>query len=61
MADEPELITAAELDKMTPDQRAAAVTAGIVTDPAELPAAFRERIVATAKRIASERGLVAPE
>ncbi|MEO5839158.1 MAG: hypothetical protein ABIQ73_21015 [Acidimicrobiales bacterium] len=55
MAEKPELLTAAVLDSMSPDERAAAVRAHIVTDLDELPADFRQRVVATGERIARER------
>lgn len=50
-----EPITAAELDAMTPDQRHAAVSERIVTDLDEVPPAFRDRVIATAERLAAER------
>jgi hypothetical protein len=55
MAEKPELITAAALDDMSPDERAA-VRERIVTDLDELPAEFRQRVVATAERLARQRG-----
>lgn len=55
MADEPELITAAQLDAMTPNERMAAFDQRIVTDLDELPEAFRNRVVATADRLGRER------
>ena len=55
MAENPELITAAALDDMSPDERAAAVRDRIVTDLDELPAEFRQRVVATAEHLARKR------
>jgi len=55
MGADPEPITAAELDAMTPDQRHAAVSERIVTDLDELPSEFRDRVIATAERLAAER------
>lgn len=55
MAEKPELITAAALDGMSPDERAAAVREHIVTDLDELPTEFRRRVVATAERLARQR------
>jgi hypothetical protein len=55
MAEKPELITAAALDAMSPDERAAAVKERIVTDLDELPDEFRRRVVATGERLARER------
>lgn len=53
------VITADEMDKMTPNQRAAAVVAGTILDLGALPPAFRERVERKAKelndRIAAER------
>ena len=55
MADEPEILTAADLDAMTPDERADAFERRLVTDFDSLPDEFRERIVATAARLGKER------
>jgi diadenosine tetraphosphate (Ap4A) HIT family hydrolase len=51
----PRLITAAELDEMTPDERAAAFGERIVTDFDDLPDDFRRKVFATAKRLAAQR------
>lgn len=53
MADR-EVITADDLDRMTPDQRAAAVRASIVTDWDQVPAEFRARVEATAATLAGQ-------
>ena len=47
-------LTAAELDQMTPDQRAAAFRERLVTDLAELPADFRQQVEDTARRLAGD-------
>jgi hypothetical protein len=47
------LITAAELDEMTPDQRAAAFNDRIITDLDELPDDFRKKVIDTAHRLAA--------
>jgi hypothetical protein len=47
------LLTAAELDELTPDQRAAALRERIVTDLDTLPLHFRERITETAAMLAA--------
>ena len=49
------LITVTELDAMTPNERAATVAEHIVTDLGELPASFRDRVVATGHRLTAER------
>ena len=53
------VITADEMDKMTPNQRAAAVVAGTITDLETLPPAFRERVERKAQewndRLSAER------
>ena len=54
VADEPRLITAAELDEMTPNERAAALTERIVTDWDLVPAAFRAQVEATGARLAEQ-------
>ncbi len=54
MAEARKLLTAAELDQMTPDQRAAAFRERLVTDLDELPADFRQRVEETARRLADQ-------
>ena len=49
------LLTASELDAMSPDERAAAVADRLVTDLEELPDEFRQRVVHTGARLAAER------
>ena len=53
------LVTAEQLDAMSPNERAAALEEHIVPDLAELPEAFRDRIVATGQRLATERNQAA--
>lgn len=53
MAKVPRLITAAELDEMTPDQRAAAFNERIITDLDDLPDDFRQTVIDTAHRLAT--------
>lgn len=53
MADR-EVISAQELDQMTPDQRAELVRASIVTDWDEVPADFRASVEATAAELAEQ-------
>ena len=55
MAEPRRVITAAEFDKMTPNERAACFAEGIVTNWDEVPEEFRERVVATAKRLEEDR------
>lgn len=54
MADDRKVLTAEELDAMTPDQRAAAFDERIVRDLEDLPDAFRVRVIATGQRLAAE-------
>ena len=54
VADAPKVITAEELDAMTPDQRAQVVREHIVTDLDHLPEAFRQRVETTAARLAEQ-------
>jgi hypothetical protein len=49
------LITATELEEMTPDERAAVVNERIVADLDELPTEFRARVMATGQKLAAER------
>jgi hypothetical protein len=55
MADKPELLTAAQLDAMTPNERMAAFEQRVVNDLDGLPEEFRNRVVATAERLGQER------
>ncbi len=50
MTDRP-LITAAEMDRMTASERAAAVESGVVHDLNELPEAFRSRVIKRATEL----------
>lgn len=54
MANAPKLITAEELDAMSPDERAAVVRAHIVTELDLLPGEFRRRVETTAARLAEQ-------
>lgn len=54
VADAAKVITAEELDSMSPDERAHVVREHIVTDPNELPDGFRQRVEATATRLAEQ-------
>lgn len=49
------LVTAAQLDAMSPNERAAVLAEHIVMDLGELPEGFRDRVVATGQRLATER------
>ena len=53
------LVTADQLDAMSPNERAAVLADHIVMDLEELPEGFRERVVATGKRLATERNQAA--
>jgi hypothetical protein len=48
------LITAAELDQMSPDERARVVREHLVTDLDHLPDGLRRRVEATAGRLAEQ-------
>ena len=54
MATPRQLVTAAEMDKMTPQQRADAVDASIVRDWDDVTPEFRDRVLARAKQLADE-------
>ena len=54
MADVPRLITAAELDQMSPDERARVVREHLVPNLDHLPDDFRRRVEATAGRLAEQ-------
>ena len=60
VAEAPRLITAAEMDRLTPDERAAAVNERIVTDWDDVPEAFRQKVITTAHRLAEDLDLHQP-
>lgn len=57
MADEHELVTAEQMDTMTPDERAAAVREHIVTDLDELPPEVRARFEEAGRQVARDLGM----
>lgn len=57
MASSPRIITAAEMDQMTPQERADAVDASIVRNWDDLSPSFRERIVRRAAELVQTHGL----
>jgi hypothetical protein len=54
VADAPRVISAEELDAMSPDERAQVVRDHIVTDLGQLPDGFRRRVETTAARLAEQ-------
>ena len=52
MAEPDRIVTAADMDAMTPQQRADAVDAGVVHDWADVDGAFRERVEDRARQLA---------
>ena len=50
----PRTLTAAELDAMSPNERAQALRDRIVTDPSALPSEFRERVEQAARDLGTE-------
>ncbi len=55
MAEVPRVITAQELDAMSPGERARVVREHVVPDLDQLPDDFRRRVEATAGRLAEQR------
>lgn len=55
MAEQRKIITAADMDKMTPQQRADAVIAGTVTSWDDVPEPFRSEVLAEARRLGDQR------
>jgi hypothetical protein len=49
------IVTAAEMDLMTPAERAAVVDAGIIRNLDDVPEPFRSRIIAKAHEIEAQR------
>ncbi len=54
MATTPRIVTAHELDQMTPDECAAAFDASIVRNLDDLPSEFRARVEARGRQLAEE-------
>ncbi len=61
MPTKPNILSAEQLDAMSPDQRAAAFDERIVHDLDELPTAFRNRIMETGRRLGQDLRPTAPE
>ena len=57
---ERKLITAEELEAMSPGERAAVINERIMTDLDELPAEFRAKVLATAEQLAAARRRPSP-
>lgn len=55
MEQEPELITAEMLDRMSPNERADAFNARVIRDLQQLPPHFRDEVVQHAQRLSEER------
>jgi hypothetical protein len=55
VATTPRIITAQELDEMTPDERAASFADRVVRDLDDLPSDFRARVEARARKVAAEQ------
>ncbi len=55
MTEPDRIITATELEKMTPQERSEVIDAAVVTDWAEVPESFRAEIDATARRLGEQR------
>ena len=53
--------TAAEMERLTPDERHRVINEGIVTDLEQLPPDFLARVRAKGRALLEERGLVAPQ
>jgi hypothetical protein len=54
VATTPRIVTAQELDQMTPDERAAAFDERIVRNLDDLPSEFRARVEARGRQLAEE-------
>lgn len=54
MDNDPELVTAEMLDRMSPNERASAFNARIIKDLEQLPPLFRDEVVENAKRLSEE-------
>lgn len=54
MSDKPKLVTAEELDSMSPNERAAAFDERVVRDLDELPSSFRARVIKVGQELSDE-------
>lgn len=54
MAKDRDLVAAAELDELSPSERAQAVREGLVKDLDQLPESFRRRLEDSARRLSAE-------
>ena len=54
MPDKPKLVTAEELDAMSPNERATAFDERVVRDVDELPTGFRERVMKVGQELSDE-------
>jgi hypothetical protein len=54
MADAPRLFTSAELDEMTPDERARLVRSRIITSLDDLPEDFRSAVLDDVRQLSEE-------
>jgi hypothetical protein len=55
MAEPDRIVTAADLEKMSPQERADVVGAAVVTDWSEVPESFRAQVNATARQLGEQR------
>jgi hypothetical protein len=55
MADDLKITTAAEMDRMTPQERADAVDAALVRSWDDVPEPFRSEVLATARSLGEQR------
>lgn len=54
VAENRDVLTAAELDELSPSERAHAVREGVVQDLDQIPEGFRRRVEATARRLSTD-------
>ena len=55
MADNDRIVTAADLERMTPQERADVIDASVVTDWNDVPESFRAKIDANARHLGEQR------
>ena len=55
MAEHDRIVTAAELERMSPQERADVIDASTVTDWADVPASLKAEIDATPRRLGEQR------
>ena len=55
------VVTASQMEDLTPNERHQLVNDRVVTDLSQLPEGFRERVLAKGRRLLAERNVALPD